>query len=191
MTSAYPLSWPPHIPRTKFPEKSKFSTTLPTALKNVQNALKLFAKDSGKPVSNITISSNCALGMENPADAGVAVWFVWDGLSVCIPSDRHKRVSDNLQALFHIIEADRVKLRHGSLHIVRATFTGFQALPPPTGQHWWDILKVPKDASVNDIDSAYRREAKGAHPDVAGGSDERMKKLNRARQEAVRDRTAN
>lgn len=74
MTSAYPLSWPPHIPRTKWPEKCKFSTTLPSALRNVQNSLKLFSKNSGKNVTNVIISSNCALGMENPTDAGVAVW---------------------------------------------------------------------------------------------------------------------
>jgi len=126
--TAYPLSWPPQFPRAKAREKGRFSTTLAGALKNVQSSLDLFAKDSGKKLDSLIISSNVTLGAHKPADAGVAVWFSWDGLQVCIAVDRYSSVEGNLQAIHHIIEARRVELRHGTLALVRATFQGFLAL---------------------------------------------------------------
>lgn len=190
MTTAYPLTWPDHIPRSRAREKGKFSATLTTALNNVQASLRLFAKDSGKALSGLVISSNVTLGAERPDDPGVAVWFTWDGLSVCIPVDRYQTVAANLQAIHHVIEARRVELRHGTLALVRASFSGFKALPPARGEHWSEILKVPKDARPEDIEGAYRREAKKAHPD-AGGTNEMMAKLNAARAAALRERLAN
>ena len=53
---------------------------------------------------------------------------------MCIPVDRYNSVEANLQAIHHIIEARRVELRHGTLALVRASFTGFKALPAPAGQ---------------------------------------------------------
>lgn len=186
MTSAYPLSWPPHIPRSRYRETAKFKVTLAVALENVQRSLRMFGKDSGKSVTNLVISSNCALGMRNPADPGVAVWFVWDGLSVSFPVDRYNRVEHNLQAIHHIIEAERAKLRHGSLAIVRATFTGFTALPPPSGGGWREILGLGAGATREDAERAYRGRAKKAHPD-AGGSQDAMQRLNAAREQAMKE----
>lgn len=45
--SKYPLKWPIHWPRCKSPGKSQFKTSLAGALKNVENELRLFSKDSG------------------------------------------------------------------------------------------------------------------------------------------------
>lgn len=47
MTTAFPLSWPDHIPRARTRERGKFSTSLTAALGNVQTSLRLFGKDSG------------------------------------------------------------------------------------------------------------------------------------------------
>lgn len=190
MTAAYPLTWPDHIPRSTRRESSRFKTTLSSALKNVQGSLRMFAQDSGKKLEGIVISSNVTLGAEKPSDPGVAVWFTWDGLSVSIPVDRYQTVEANLQAIHHIIEARRTELRHGSLHLVRATFMGFKALPSSPSEHWSDLLKLARDARPEDIEGAYRREAKKAHPDV-GGSTEMMAKLNRAREQALKERMAN
>ena len=87
--TAYPLSWPATFPRTKWREAGKFKTALPNAIKNVQTSLRGFASDSGKKLENLVISSNVSLGHDTPADPGVAVWFAWDGLQVCIPVDRY------------------------------------------------------------------------------------------------------
>jgi len=183
--SAFPLSWPATFPRAKNREDGRFKTALPNAIKNVQDSLRNFASDSGKSLQNLVISSNVTLGADAPSDPGVAVWFVWDTLQVCIPVDRYRSVASNLQAIHHIIEARRVELRHGTLALVRATFTGFLALPAPPGTHWTDVLALPKDARREQVKDAYRRLAGQAHPDKPGGSHERMAALNVAFEAAL------
>lgn len=100
--SAYPLAWPPHFPRSKYRDDGRFKTALPNAIKNVQGSLRNFASDSGKSLQNLVISSNVTLGVDSPADPGVAVWFVWDTLQVCIPVDRYRSVASNLQAIHRL-----------------------------------------------------------------------------------------
>lgn len=185
----YPLSWPEHISRSSKRDKGTFKTSLAQALENVETSLKRFAADSGKPIANLIISSNVTLGHSKPEDPGVAIWFTWDGLPVCIPIDRYTTVEANLQAIHHVIEARRTELRHGTLALVRATFMGFKALPAPEGDQprpWWDVLNVPRDASKEQIFAAYHELAKTAHPD-RGGSNETMAELTRARDEALRE----
>ncbi len=188
--TAYPLTWPHNIPRTKTKAASKFKTGLPAALKNVRSSLQLFAVDSGKKVEGITISSNVALGVDRPDDPGVAVWFTWDGMSVCIAVDRYPKVEDNVQAIYHIIDGRRTELRHGGLHIVRATFTGFAALPaPPSRRSWREVFDWPDGLEVEkgQIEVVYRAFAREFHPDKPGGSHEKMAELNAARAEALRE----
>jgi hypothetical protein len=188
--SAYPLQWPQHFARAKWREHGKFKTALPSAIKNVQSSLKLFASDSGKKLEGLVISSNVSLGNDSPADPGVAVYFTWDGLQVCIPVDRYHSVASNLQAIHHILEARRVELRHGTLSLVRASFSGFLALPAPgagASKHWSEVLRVPKDCSREDVKSAYRRLASQYHPDKPGGSHEAMTELNAAQEAALKE----
>lgn len=178
---AHPLCWPPQFPRHKSRESGQFKTTLAGALKNVEDSLRRFAADSGKKIEGLVISSNVTLGAYNPPDPGVAVWFVWDGIQVCIPVDRYARVEANLQAIHHIIEARRVELRHGTLALVRASFTGFKALPSPgsaTGRGWREVLGVDaKEASIDVVKDKYRKLSSVHHPDK-GGDPERMTELN-------------
>lgn len=185
---AFPLTWPDTMPRTTTKVASKFKTGLSVALKNVRSSLGLFSGDSGKKVENLVISSNVTLGVERPADPGVAVWFVWDGMQVCIAVDRYAKVEDNLQAVHHIVEARRTEMRHGGLHIVRATFRGFTALPAPARKGWREVLGFAPGATADElsIEAFYRQKAKKAHPD-AGGSDAEMAELNRARDEALKE----
>lgn len=182
--TAFPLSWPPTFPRAKLTEKGRFKATLSASLKNVQDSLRLFAADSGKKLDGLVISSNVTLGVQRPTDPGVAVWFSWDGLQVCIAVDRYNSVEGNLQAIHHIIEARRVELRHGTLALVRATFQGFLALPAPSRKTWWTVLGVTKDAAQEQIKAAYRHLASEHHPDK-GGSSEKMAEINQAYKEAT------
>jgi len=185
---AYPLHWPQGFPRCKAREYGRFKTSYDSALANVQRSLRMFAADSGKKIEHAIMSSNMNLLDKHPADPGVAVWFMWDGMQVCIPVDRYNSAAANLQAIHHIIEARRVELRHGTLSLVRATFQGFKALPAPPGSHWRDVLSLPAqhfprvDAPM--IETAFRNSAKRIHPD-RGGSDEAMARLNAAREAAL------
>lgn len=182
--NAYPLCWPPTIPRATKRERGAFKTSLAGALKNVDDSLRRFGTDSGQPIKDLVLSSNCTLGVEKPADPGVAAWFSWDGAQVCIPVDRYDTPASNLQAIHHIIEARRVELRHGTLALVRATFAGFKALPAPGSiRDWWDVLGVARTATLDEARAAYRRAASAAHPD-RGGTDARMAEVNRAWEQA-------
>lgn len=182
--TAYPLTWPLEFPRANTRENGKFKASLATALKNVQDSLRLFAGDSRKKLDGLIISSNVTLGASRPADPGVAVWFTWDGLSVCIAVDRYNTVEANLQAIHHIIEARRVELRHGTLALVRAAFTGFRSLPSPPGEQWWSILGVQPDAARAEVDAAYRTLRSKHHPDK-GGDPDQFQRVQRAYESAT------
>lgn len=193
---AFPLQWPQGFPRwTRGRGNSSFRTDFEGALRNVRKSLEAFAKDSGKAIAAPVLSSNIDFnplteGRETrPADPGVAVWFTWDGLQVCIAVDRYAKPAENLQAIHHIIEARRTELRHGTLALVRATFTGFKALPAPEGKHWTDILQVTRNSSRDAIESNFKRLAKDRHPD-AGGSADAMAELNHARENALKELAA-
>jgi hypothetical protein len=186
--SAYPLCWPPNVPRAQRREAGSFKTSLAGALRNVEDSLRLFGRDSRKPVANLVLSSNVTLGAHRPEDPGIAVWFVWDGIQVCIPVDRYATPEANLQAIHHIVEARRVELRHGTLALVRASFQGFRALPSPAAEpHWSEVLDCAPDAGVEEIERAWRAAAKAAHPDT-GGSHEAMARINAAREAALKER---
>jgi hypothetical protein len=184
---AYPLSWPDNWARTSNPGKSQFKTTLTADIDNVQGSLRRFAADSGRKVENVLVSSNVSLMERSPKDAGVAVYFTWDGISTCIAVDRYQKIEKNLQAIHHVIEAERTKLRHGGLNLGRAAFRGYAALPPQstTAADPWGALGLTPGASRDQILAAYREKAKAAHPD-AGGSHDQMASLNAARDELLR-----
>lgn len=174
MTQAYPLHWPLGFPRSDKRAGRPFRQTSSTAASNLMDTLRLFARDTGRDVKNIIASSNATLLKEEPQDPGVAVYFRWDGIDCCIAVDRYATPAQNLQAIVHVIEAERTKLRHGGLNIVRAAFRGYAALPPPTGpdgqlpKPWWDQLGVPEGSPLAVAEQRYRELVKETHPDRGG-----------------------
>jgi hypothetical protein len=189
----YPLHWPDHIERCSRRETGRFKTAFPTALNNVRKSLQLFGSDSGKKLEILALSSNVTLGVQKPADPGVAIWFRWGGMGtaepLCIPVDRYTTVEANLQAIHHVIEARRVELRHGTLALLRASFRGFLALPAPSAARAWrEVLDLIGEShpARDQIERHYLIKARSAHPD-AGGSDEEMAALNVARDQALKE----
>lgn len=174
MTVAYPLHWPVGYPRTKGRTGSRFDTSIHRAVSNVNDELRRFGNDTSKPVQNLVISSNVTLGAQRPADPGIAIYFRWDGIDCCIAVDRYEKPEDNLQAIAKVVDAERAKMRHGGLAIVRASFRGYAALPPPkdaSGQlqaPWWQTLGLAEGAALPDAEAAYRRLVKETHPDRGG-----------------------
>jgi hypothetical protein len=166
--------------------RSPFRTGYGKALENVVKSLQGFQKDSGLRVEHPVLSSNVDLmGRMLDNDPGVAAWFQMDGQWVAFGVDRFNDAASNVQAIHHIIEARRTELRYGGLAIVRQTFKSFLALPAPAGSHWSEILGVPKTATRDQIESAFRDKAKESHPDKQGGSSEQMAKINAARKVAL------
>ena len=193
----YPLAWPETMPRHKGTrEAGQFRTSLSVALENAQKSLRAFATDTGIGVSDIVFSSNyggVGLMMQHstsPADPGVALWFMWDGAQRCIAVDRYSRIEANLQAIHHVLEADRTKIRHGSLAIVRASYRGMIALPAAAGPRpWREVLGFPSVSmpTTDAIERTYRTLAKERHPDAVGGSTEAMAELNAAKAAALKE----
>jgi len=177
--SVHPLSWPDGFPRTKRTESSRFKSTLHAALENVQEALRKFASDSGKKMEGVVISSNYSLTDTKPKDAGVAVYFTWDGERTCIPVDRYQLVQDNLQAIFHCIEAKRTMLRHGGINLVKAAFRGYAALPDPASMTWRDVLGYQGD-SLEECRQVWKKLVRQHHPDRSGGNAEMAAAINAA-----------
>jgi DnaJ-domain-containing protein 1 len=106
-----------------------------------------------------------------PTDPGVAVYFRWDDDDRCFAIDRYTTVEANIQAMHHIIEAERVKLRHGGLTFVRASMATFAGLPPPgkvasnAVEDPWTVLGVKQNDPPDVIKAAYRRIVQKVHPD--------------------------
>ena len=174
MTQAFPLHWPLGMPRNKSRGTSRFKTSSAGALYNVESELRRFGNDTGKKVESLVISSNYSLSTRNPGDGGVACYFRWDNTDCCIAVDRYSRIEENLQAISLVIEAERAKMRHGGLNIVRSSFRGYAALPPPKGPDgqllppWRHQLGIPECADLQTAEQAYRNAVKEHHPDRGG-----------------------
>jgi hypothetical protein len=166
--STTPLHWPEAFPRNQRPSSSRFDTTLFQALENVKSELALLAKDSGKKLDGIVISSNYNLTETKPKAAGVAVWFEWDGEQVCIPVDRYDKVECNLQAIYHCIKADRTKLRHGGYNLVKAAYRGYAALPHSSMRSWREVLGAQQCKTIAEVKAVYQKRRKEYHPDHGG-----------------------
>jgi hypothetical protein len=207
--SAYPLHWPAGWPRAKSRKRAKFRTgervysqnggswiskkslTIAEATQRVMSELRALGARDGSSI----ISANLELrndglprsGQREPADPGVAVYWQRKGEPQKVMAiDLYDRVADNLAAVAATLSAMRAIERHGGAQILERAFTGFDALPAPAAEpHWSEVLKCRRDASVNEIERAWRAAAKAAHPD-AGGSHEAMARVNAAREAALK-----
>lgn len=177
--ASFPLHWPDGFPVTKSRESSRFNTTLAKALENVQDSLQKFGKDSRKKLDDIIISSNYSLTSTRPDNPGVAVYFTWDGERTCIPVDRYRLVEDNLQAIYHCIEAKRTMLRHGGINLVKAAFRGYAALPDPESLDWRAIIGYQGNDPA-ELKRKWKERMREHHPDRSGGDREIALQLNMA-----------
>ena len=182
---AYPLQWPAEMPRARSRRAAPVRVSMARAVADLRDSLRLFEEETGRPVRDVVISSNVTLGAARPADPGVALWFAWDGLRVALAVDRFGRPEDNLRAIFQIVEARRREARYCGLAVVRAAFAGLRALPAMAD--WRAVLGVGADADLAEVDAAYRRRAREAHPDRTGSDAARMIALTAAREAARRE----
>ncbi len=120
-------------------------------------------------------------GLSNPADPGAAVYFRLEGKPRCLACDRWDRVAGNIAAIAAHVDALRRIERYGVGTLAQA-FEGYTALAP-TWLDWWLVLGVKQDATLDQVEEAFRRLAREHHPDV-GGDHDRMAELTRARDAA-------
>jgi hypothetical protein len=197
--TAYPLAWPAGRKRTEryYRERAKFDVTFARARDNI---IAEVGRLAGKwPDPAIVISTNIALrrdgyplaGQRAPDDPGVAVYFTYKKRQMSFACDRWEKIEHNMQAIAKTIEALRGIARWGTGDMLEAAFTGFTALPPPSGpaatgkRHWRDVFGTGV-RTRDDLTAIYRRLAGAYHPD-RGGDPAKMAELNQARAEALQE----
>jgi len=207
---AFPLAWPPGWKRTQVRTRAKFfgkagrwttikgqnhfdprkELTISQATARVMDELKHF----GVADWDVIISSNLQLREDglprsrqaNPSDPGVAVYWKRSGEKHrCMAIDRYDRVADNLAAIAATLNAMRAIERHGGATILDRAFSGFAALPAP--EQPFQILGIGANASIEEVERAYRLLASKHHPDK-GGDPAKMARINWARDAMLEQR---
>lgn len=183
---AYPLHWPQGWPRSVRRARSRFDVTFDRARRELSAAIVRMGGSYPVISTNVELRRDgmpYASGKE-PADPGVAVYFLRDGKQMVFACDRWDLVRDNIRAIERTIEALRGIERWGASDMMERAFSAFEALPPPRSH--WTILGIRPGAHRDDIAEAYRTKARAAHPD-AGGSHSVMAELNAARDAALKE----
>jgi hypothetical protein len=201
----YPLSWPLGWTRTPTSERrrAEFGKTQRVAMGDrlIEKRRALSVAEAAQRLEteidrldgrDAILSTNLRLRLDGvprvearePLDVGAAVYFTLKRQPMCLACDRWTRVADNVAALAQHIDALRRIDRYG-VGSVEQAFRGYLALPPLAGVEWWTVLGVSPNATLDDVEEAFRRRALDAHPD-RGGSGEAMARLNEAREAARR-----
>lgn len=171
----YPLTWPDRWPRTAPVNRgpSRFgSHTVNAAFVALCTELRRLGSEKFLMSSNIprTKHGSPSSTWKQPADPGVAVYFVFGKKDVALACDKWLQVEDNIWALAKHIEALRGQERWG-VGTLEQAFRGYMALPgigQTTGLNWWQVLGLPINATAEQAKEAYRILAKKHHPDVNG-----------------------
>lgn len=177
------MYWPEGWIRAKTPQRARFDTSIANARDGLLNSIRMMG---GK---QIILSTNIPLRQDgipyarytNPKDTGVAVYFQLNNTPQVFACDKWDKIEDNMQAIRKTIEAIRGIERWGSSEMMNRIYRGFQALPDvssATNDSWWNVLGVDPNASIDEIEKAYKQKAKEAHPDMGGSNDAFIKLTN-------------
>lgn len=208
----YPLSWPNGWKRTASHQrkraafhqtktvyhtrndgsqsawKQKESLSVGSALGRLDSELRrLGARD-------VLLSSNLRVNLDGrPSaaqakmldDPGVACYFKLNGSPRVLACDKWLSAAENIAAVAGHIQAIRAQDRYG-VGTLEQAFAGYAALPP-TAADWWTVLGVSREATTEQIDTAFKALARKHHPDV-GGDHAQMAKITEARRLALQSK---
>jgi len=195
---AYPLRWPVGWTRTHRDDRraSIYQVSFARARDELLRSVRLIGG------VDVVISSDIALRRDGlpyanqgePRDPGIAVYWSQDNQPRVMACDCWRTVRDNLRAVGLTIDALRAIDRSGATQLLERAFTGFAALPANAGVNdngapdWREVFCLSRDTVVNraQLEMLYRAMVRDAHPDLAGDN-ERMVRLNRARDAALRE----
>lgn len=192
MTQSYPLQWPQGWQRTAARERRKAAEGGGT-WDNTRRRLYRELEKLG--AAHVVLSSNLELRLDGQPrgdkarypidDPGVAVYFELRGRPMALARDAYMTVADNAWGVLMALTYLRGLERHGGAEMMQRSFEGFAQLPSPDTVHCFQTLGIRVDATADEIEFAFRRLAKKAHPD-SGGSHEAMATLSAARTQALR-----
>ena len=191
MVEAYPLYWPEGWNRTTT-SRIYLQGSQPFA----QSRDRLLRELRLLGAKQVVLSTNVPLRRDGlpyadfrrPADPGVAVYFDYRKRQMCFACDRYAWIEDNVRAIALTIEALRGIERWGASDMIERAFRGFTAIPETASRAWRDVLRFDRNAMIQlaDVDDRFRRLAHERHPDH-GGSDNEMRELLQAREDAKRE----
>jgi hypothetical protein len=194
MPPRFPLEYPHTIERSKKRFRSSFDPqgrrTILQAYEELVRQLELFGAREIIVTTNIPITKvgKPYSRFAEPDDPGVGVYFKDPkGIPRATGCDLWDRVKDNLWAIAKDIDAQRGRLRWG-VKTQEELYEEMKYLTPPgqtvtAGQiagNWWVVLKVDPNASLSEIEQAYRDLARYYHPDSSTGNEKMMALINRA-----------
>lgn len=191
----YPLYWPEGWPRTPRHRRrnAAYKVSEATARNDLLHSLHLMR------AHNIVLSTNVRLrhdglpyaNQRTPDECGVAVYWTQKGKDQVIACDAYLSLRDNYRAVGLALEALRQLERCGASEILNRAYTGFSALPAAgetTKVSWRVVLNLdPGPLTAEQVQEAFRRVAKEAHPDRPGGSAEAMREAIQARDAGMKE----
>jgi len=195
VADAFPLDWPPGWPRTQAWKRKRpqFNVRNTRSFAAVRDELFAELRRMGVPHGKQVLSTNVELRQDGipyanrrmPDDPGVAIYFTRKERETCIACDKWEKVEWNIWAIVKTLDAIRGIERWGASDLVDRAFSGFQALCPPAPvDDWWEVLECDRFASREEIETAFRKLARQAHPDM-GGSADWFSRINAAHQRAI------
>lgn len=186
MIEAYPLTWPVDFPRTKNPQRSRFSSKLTVGASRDA----LLAELRLMKTTNIIISSDVPIKKDGMLyatykvkDSGIAVYFTYKNSPTVLCCDKWNTIQDNLHAIERTVNALRQLERDGVSDLLNRVFTGFKALPQNAGEgnaSWWIVLGLTTEATKDDVRRAFTKLSFQYHPDHNNGNAEHFLTIKKA-----------
>jgi hypothetical protein len=185
---AYPLQWPEGWSRTQSWKRQpgKFDTTLGKARDGLLAEIKRLGGRHPVISSNLKLRQDGLPYATQPKldDPGIAVYFDYKTKPMCFACDRYSKQEANLRAIELTIAALRGIERWGASDMIERAFTGFAAIGHQQPDHWSDVLGVSRNATPEEIRSAWLRLRSVNHPDKGGSSSE-FQRINDAYEHAT------
>lgn len=176
------LDWPEGIERTPPGERentTKFSSNFSRSKKDLRKEFDRMGADEWR-IEDVSGSHG---------DPGVIVRWKMDGEEYAAACDAYENKKDNLREAYLWVHETRMR----SDRPVETAEDDFAAAKLPSGDATPApevppnvVLEVSPNASDETVKEAYREKAKSAHADQ-GGSNEQMKRLNRAKEAMLSD----
>jgi DnaJ domain len=183
--SGYPLAWPIGRPRARSRQRSQFKVSQTVAVRDLAFEVDRLGGSAMVITTNVELRADGLprADRRSPTDTGVAVYFQYKKKPMCFACDRWETIGENIRAIGQTVGALRGIERWGSGSMIEQAMQGFTALPAP--EQAWQVLGVEHDADRDTIEAAYKRLAAEFHPDRATGDEQKMMRINRARDQLL------
>lgn len=120
-------------------------------------------------------------------ESGANIDFTYKKIRHSIRTARARTAEGNLRIIALMLQSMEQAVEHDLMRWQDA-FLPFQQTGASVarGQEksWWSVLRLPPDATADEVKEAFRKQSLKHHPDRKGGSDETFKAINAAHQQA-------